>query len=291
MRIYIMTDLEGVAGVLDSENWCLSDSRYYDLAKTFLTREVNAAVDGFFSAGATEILVSDGHGGGGINPDLLDPRVELLRGWKSGWPFSLEEGWDMLAYVGQHAKARTEYAHLCHTGSMVCLDLSINGISIGEFGDLVMCASQLGVRTIFGSGDLAFTKEAQALVPGIETVAVKRGTRAGRGDELDADAYRQKNAGAIHKQPRAACDLIRAGAAKALIRAQREDFGIVPVHPPFRRVTIFRHTKDAPRRYAITEHPSEVAAVMNARLDIKPIESDEQLAELLAQSRDPGSEG
>ena len=40
-------------------------------------------------------------------------------------------------------------------------------------------AAQLGIRTIFASGDLALTKEAQALVPGIETVAVKRGTTPG----------------------------------------------------------------------------------------------------------------
>ena len=286
-RVYIMTDLEGVAGVLDSENWCLADSRYLDMAKEFLTLEVNAAVEGFFSAGVKEILVADGHGYGGINPELLDPRVELLHGWKSGWPFSLEEGWEALAHVGQHAKARTEYAHLCHTGSMRVLDQAINRVSVGEFGDMTLCASELGVPSIFGSGDLAFTKEAQALAPGIETVAVKRGTRRGRGDELDADAYRKRNVGAIHRQPQKAREMIRAGAAKALTRAQTEDFGIVPLKPPFKRVTVFRHSGDAPRRYSIVEHSDSVAALMNMPLDLKPIESEEQLAELLAQSNDP----
>ncbi len=33
MRVYIMTDLEGVAGVMDLENWCLDTSRYYELGK------------------------------------------------------------------------------------------------------------------------------------------------------------------------------------------------------------------------------------------------------------------
>lgn len=28
-RVYIMTDMEGVAGVLDSENWCRPEGRYY----------------------------------------------------------------------------------------------------------------------------------------------------------------------------------------------------------------------------------------------------------------------
>ena len=59
MRIFLMTDLEGVAGVLDSGNWCLWNSRYYEAGKELLTRKVNAAIEGFMSAGATEFLVAD----------------------------------------------------------------------------------------------------------------------------------------------------------------------------------------------------------------------------------------
>lgn len=281
-KVYIMTDLEGVAGVIDSENWCQPDSRYYELAKEFLTNEVNAAVDGFVAGGAKEILVADGHGCGAINPKLLDRRAEFLRGWGKGWPCGLEEGcWDAVAWVGQHAKARTEFAHLAHTQGMGYLNLSINGISIGEFGQLALCASQLGIRAIFGSGDKAFALEAQELIPGIETVSVKRGTSPSKGDELDADAYRRKNAGAIHRAPERACELIRDGAKHAIDRAKEEDFGIIELTPPFKRVAIFRHKGDQPRTYSIEEHPSDVIALMNTSFNPKPVENDEQLAELL----------
>jgi D-aminopeptidase len=161
------------------------------------------------------------------------------------------------------------------------LNLAINGIPIGEFGQLAMCASQLGIRAIFGSGDKAFTLEAQTLVPGIETVAVKRGTRPGTGDELDAEAYRRKNAGAIHLQPQKACELIRAGAARAIMRAQSENFGIIELTPPFKRVAVFRQTQDQPRTYSLETHPSDVIALMNMPFSSKPVESDERLAELL----------
>ena len=282
MRIYLMTDLEGVAGVMDHGNWCTPDSRYYDLAKEFLTEEVNAAVDGFFASGATEVQVADGHGCGGLNPALLDPRAELQRGWAQGYPLGMEEGFDAFASVGQHAKARTERAHLAHTQSFGYLDLSLNGVSVGEFGEIAFCASQLGMPTIFGAGDLAFTKEAEALLPGIETVAVKRGIRPGRGDECDRDSYGKRNLGAIHKSPRRARELIREGAARALLRAKTESFGLLDLEPPFERIAVFRHTEEEGRKYSKESHPSEVAALLNLPYDRQPVEDDDQLAELLA---------
>jgi len=270
MRIYLMTDMEGVAGVLDFD-WL---ARHESLAEDLLTLEVNAAIAGLYDGGATSVLVVDGHGSGGINPALLDGRAELLRGWGSSspWPLHLDEGFDALAFVGQHAKAGTEYAHMAHTQSLSYVDLTINGISIGEFGQLVMCASELGIRTIFGSGDLALTKEAAALVPGIETVSVKRGLSPGAGDELDEDAYRRKNRGAIHLSPVEARRRIQEGAARAARRALAESFGLLTLRPPFERVVRFRPGKDRPTPTISREaHPESVIAVMNMPFDPKPL--------------------
>jgi len=174
MKVFLMTDLEGVAGVLNFQEWTGPGKPYYPVARELLTLEVNAAVAGLFEGGANHILVCDAHGPGAIDVKLLDPRVELQRGWpEEMWPLGLDNSFDAVTWVGQHAKAGTPFAHLCHTQSLEYLDESVNGISIGEFGELAMCASELGVRAIFGSGDEAFTKEAQALVPGIETASVK----------------------------------------------------------------------------------------------------------------------
>lgn len=265
MKLYIMTDLEGVAGVLSFQEWTGPGKPYYGLARELLTAEVNAAVDGFFKGGVTEILVADGHGPGAVNIDQLDPRVEYLRGWGDGpWPLMLDETFDALAFVGQHAKAGTPYAHLAHTQSTGYLDLSINGTSIGEFGQLAMCGSELGVRAIFGSGDEAFTKEAQSLVPGIETVAVKRGVRSGTGDDLTREAYVRFTASALHFHPVKARQLIREGALRAVSRAREEDFGIIPLNPPFKRVAKFRPSEDNPdRRVSRETHASNVIALMN----------------------------
>ena len=270
-KIYIMTDLEGVAGVRDSEQWCGPDGRYYDLGRKFLTLEVNAAIEGFMAGGAEEIVVADGHGRGAVDIELLDPRAKLERGWPAGWPGpSLAVGgFDAVAWVGQHAKAGTEMAHLAHTQGWNYLDLSVNGVSIGEFGQLALCAGELGVRSIFASGDKAFAQEARALVPGIEAVSVKEGTTPGRGDDLTADPYGRRNTAAIHLQPQKARELIRAGAERAMRRAQSDDFGLLRLKPPFERVGRFRPSQSGqPPLISRESHPASVIALMN--LPFKP---------------------
>jgi D-amino peptidase len=272
LRIYLMTDMEGVAGILDFESWCHPGARYYDLGKEFLTGEVNAAVDGFFAGGATAVLVADGHGCGAISPKHLDPRAELMRGWPTGYPLGLDESrYDALAWVGQHAKAGTEKAHLAHTQGFGYLDLSVNGISIGEFGQVVLCGGQLGVPAIFAAGDLAFTREAADLVPGIETVAVKRGTRVGTGDELDEEAYARRNLAAIHLQPEKARAEVREGALRALRRFRRKPFGLVCLKPPYKRVAIFRSRGGGPKTISRESHPNDLCALMNMPFRPKPI--------------------
>ena len=139
------------SGVLNFEEWCVSSGVHYHQARRLLTLEINAAVKGFFAGGAREIVVADGHGPGGVNPELIDSRVDLIRGWPNGWPLELDASFDALAFVGQHAKAGTERSHLTHTQGFNHLDLSVNGVSLGEFGQLVACASELGVRTIFAA--------------------------------------------------------------------------------------------------------------------------------------------
>ena len=74
--MYIITDIEGVAGITNWQDFGRPNRMYYELGKELTTREINAACEGFFAAGATEIVVDDAHGRGGINQ--LDPRVQIL---------------------------------------------------------------------------------------------------------------------------------------------------------------------------------------------------------------------
>jgi len=258
---------------LDHENWCGPSSRYYEKAKRLLTLETNAAIEGFFQGGATEVLVADGHGPGGVDPELLDERALIQRGWPEGpYPLGLDKSFDACAWVGQHARSRSVYAHLAHTQSFGYLEISVNGFPIGEFGQFAMCASELGVRSIFGSGDQAFAEEARSLVPGIETVAVKRGLRSSPGDDLSREEYAKWNTSAVHLSPSKARKLIVNGAKRAAERWEKEDFGLIPMKPPFNRVTTFRPHGDQPKMIARESHASSFISLMNTPYEPKPVE-------------------
>jgi len=278
VKIYIMTDMEGVAGVLDHDNWCQPagpdyPGRYYDLGREFLTREVNAAVEGFCQGGAEMIVVADGHGAGGINPALLDPRAQLMRGWPEGSPLGLDITYDAVAWVGQHAKAGTTRAHLAHTQWFDYLDQTINGLSIGEFGEFALCGGELGVPALFASGDEAFCQEAMALTPGIITVAVKRGTTPDDGHELDTQAYMRHNLSAVHLHPEVARRAIRDRALAAIqkLKADRGSYGLARLEPPYERVTFFRPDRQHPTpRVDRATHPTSIAGVLNRPFNPQP---------------------
>ena len=116
MKMMIMTDMEGVAGILNHDDWVLPAGRCYRQGLRLLTEEVNAVVDGFWAGGAREIVVFDGHGVGGIDP-MLDERAQLVAGALGlGWPWVLDASYAGLAFVGQHAKAHSIFAYHAHTG-------------------------------------------------------------------------------------------------------------------------------------------------------------------------------
>lgn len=171
----IITDLEGVGGVNNFNDYCVpSGYRNKDACRN-LTEEVNAVCRGCFDGGFSSVVVLDGHGSGGsILWDCLDRRAYLQRGFPTG--FTHPKGvYDAMAFVGQHSKAGSKHAQLAHTQTQECVDFRLNGLSIGEYGQLAICAAEAGVPTIFASGDQAFTLEASALTPDVAVVPVKEG--------------------------------------------------------------------------------------------------------------------
>lgn len=217
MKAFLITDLEGVAGV---QRWTQTRERgpQYEQATRLLTAEVNAAVDGILDAEPdADVIVWDGHGGGGIDVERLHAQARFIPRGPISPPYFLDESVDALFFVGQHAMAGTPDAPLSHTYSSKTIEYyKLNGVSMGEFGCRAALAGSLGIPTVFISGDDKAVAEARALVPGIYGAVVK----LGRGIET-----------AIHLSPQRACQLIRETAARATENAA----GIPPLvlAPPY----------------------------------------------------------
>ena len=266
MKIVIMTDMEGVAGILNHDDWVMPEGMFYLQGRRLLTEEINAAVRGFFDGGAQEVLVIDGHGKGGIDPECLDERALLSRGrMEPVWPRGLDDALDGLAFVGQHAKAGTPYSHITHTGWFNAVDVTINGISIGEYGQMALCAMEAGVPTIFASGEKALATEAENLTPGVVTVSVKEGLLPDGLEELDTDAYRAAKLSAVHVSPKKARKLIYRGAFAAMLKLVESprSFGYPKMKPPYTRVARFRKQDDRLPYTVKNEHATSIAELLN----------------------------
>jgi D-amino peptidase len=179
MKILIAADMEGISGVV---NWDQVDPQHpeYSRFREAMTGDVNAAVQGAFSGGASEVLVSDGHNlATNLLIEDLDPRVRLNCGTPS--PFSMVQGADQgingVFLVGYHARAGTPHAILDHTwSSRTVFNVWLNDVLVGETGLNAALCGHYGVPVVMISGDQAVCAEAVELLGEVETAQVKRAT-------------------------------------------------------------------------------------------------------------------
>jgi D-amino peptidase len=211
VKVFIVSDMEGVAGIVKWEQTDgTKEKRAYHEGRELYTEEINAAVRGAKSAGGREIVVMDCHGAGGewtfnsLIPDKLDPDCEYVvqNDWTEYTDF-LEQGCDAALFVAMHAKAGTPDGVMSHTVSgQAWKNLSFNGVSVGETGINAALCGQWGCPVLLVTGDEATCREATALLGGgLTTVSVKKG--------LGRFSARQL-------PPLKARELIEAGAERAL---------------------------------------------------------------------------
>jgi D-amino peptidase len=213
LKIHIITDLEGAAMVFNfgqTRDGPPSDPLRAE-AMRILTQEINACVDGILDFDPdADVLVWDGHGSGGIWYEDVHEKARYTRG--TTMPWGLDESYDAVFFVGQHAMAGTAAAPLAHTYSSKTVEYyKLNGQPVGEFGMRAYMAGTLfDVPVAFLSGDDKAVLEAQALVPDIVGVAVKEGTGLEGAISLSPARARAL----IREGARRACELARAGAIR-----------------------------------------------------------------------------
>ena len=183
MRVHIISDMEGVAGIVKWQQVSGGD-KLWEEGRILYTEEINAAVRGAKAAGATEVVVMDCHGAGegwtfnSLIPEELDRDCEYVvqNEWTEYVEY-LEQGVDAALFVGMHAMAGTRDGVLAHTVSgSSWWRLRFNGVEVGETGINAALCGTWGCPVLLVTGDEASCREGRALLgDGLTTVAVKKG--------------------------------------------------------------------------------------------------------------------
>ncbi|MBW9103554.1 MULTISPECIES: M55 family metallopeptidase [Burkholderiaceae] len=178
MKVLISADIEGVAGVFHTEQTRAGNGEY-EAARRWMTLEANAAIEGAFAGGATQVWVNDSHGGfRNLLPDLLDERAQVVLGKPRtlGMMAGLEYGAALVFMIGYHAMAQTR-GILAHTiNSFAFARVSLNGVEVGEAGLYGALAEEYGAQVALLSGDDVFAEETAPRFPGARFVVTKSAT-------------------------------------------------------------------------------------------------------------------
>ncbi len=178
MKLFISADQEGVAGIAHWEetNHGTTHSKYFC---DQMTKEVNAACEAAFEAGASEIFVKDSHDTArNIDPSKLPEKVKIMRGWARN-PYvmmaGLDETYDGVFFIGYHCAGGTDGNPLAHTMNRQNEYVKINGEIASEFTINAYIAAFMNVPILMITGDKMICEEAKQLNPHMMTVEVSEG--------------------------------------------------------------------------------------------------------------------
>ena len=205
MKIFISSDMEGTAGVVDWSQCRRGAGGDYEHYTRLLTAEVNAAIEGAAEAGATGFLVNDSHSTmANLRPDELSCAASYLSGRYK--PMYMMEGLDATFagafFVSYHGSMGADGSTLSHTyfpGAIA--EVRLNGLVVGEAGINALVARAHDVPVLLVTGDEATLAETRRVCPGVHGAVVKRSVTRFAAESL---------------HPSAACGLIRETARMAV---------------------------------------------------------------------------
>ncbi|MFF8314465.1 M55 family metallopeptidase [Streptomyces lydicus] len=194
MKIFVSSDMEGTAGVVDWEQCRASGDRYAYFCE-LLQAEVNAAIDGARAAGATAFLVNDAHGAmANLRPDRLAGRARYLSGRHKPLYMmqGLDSSFDGVFFVSYHGSMDGAASALSHTyNPRAIAGVRLNGVSAGESGVNALVALGHGVPVVLITGDRTTAEQAAPFCPGIGAAVVKDSVSRFAADSLHPEEARE----------------------------------------------------------------------------------------------------
>lgn len=179
MKVYINTDIEGIAGWVfyASADQGMANLQHLQRMNALLTEEVNAAIAACREAGADEIYVCDGHGPAyNIIFEDLDPACRIIHGrggYGPSWLPLLDETFDAAVAIGMHAMAGTPEA-VCPHSMWHLTDGNGTQVKLSECSMFAALCGTFGVPMVAISGDDKIAAEIREKIPGCETAIVKQ---------------------------------------------------------------------------------------------------------------------
>ncbi|MDD2958691.1 MAG: M55 family metallopeptidase [Lachnospiraceae bacterium] len=208
MKVYISVDLEGITGSTSWQSTNLGDPEHTAVAAQ-MKAEAMAAAKGAIEAGADEVYIKDAHDSGrNIDITGFPKQCRFIRDWTNS-PDSMlggiDSSFDAVLFVGYHSPAGFDTNPLSHTMNRGNNYVKFNGQLCSEFLMHAYYAAELGVPSVFLSGDKALCDHVHSHDPNIRTVAVKEGL----------------GCATINITPEEACTLIEAQAKEAVLHRNK----------------------------------------------------------------------
>ncbi|MBF9066986.1 M55 family metallopeptidase [Streptacidiphilus fuscans] len=194
MKIYLSSDMEGTAGVVEWEQ-CRPTGPDYPYYRDLLQREVGAAIDGARDAGATEFLVNDSHGRmANLRPDELPRGTRYLSGRHK--PLYMMQGldpsYDAVFFVSYHGSMSGCAATLSHTFNPLAIaEVRLNGVVAGESAINALVALGHGVPVALITGDRTTAEELRPFCPHARAAVVKESLNRFAAESLHPEDARQ----------------------------------------------------------------------------------------------------
>lgn len=169
-KILVMTDIEGVTGITT-----FPQAEKSEFGRQMLMSDLRAVLAGLEDAGA-EAVVYDMHTDG-RNVDIAAIQAPVVMGkpiLPDNWRGMNDLGIDGLFLLGLHTMQHVPGALLAHSYLREYDAIYLNGLLVGEIGVEAALAGEQGIPLLFVSGDDLGCREAEELIPGVITCAVKR---------------------------------------------------------------------------------------------------------------------
>ncbi|MFJ9870103.1 M55 family metallopeptidase [Streptomyces sp. NPDC101165] len=194
MRVFISSDMEGTAGVVDWDQ-CRPSGPEYGYYRELLEQEVNAAIEGAAAAGAREFLVNDSHSAmANLRPDRLAHRARYLSGRHKPLYMmqGLDESFDAVFLVSYHGSMSGAPATLSHTyNPRAIAEVRLNGVPTGEAGINALVALGHRVPVVLITGDDVTAAQIEPFCPGVRAAVVKNSVSRFAADSLHPEQARE----------------------------------------------------------------------------------------------------